>query len=110
MSLISKLVKKGKEIAVKNFINDVLKDVAEGKWGSAPKGAYWWTHSHALWIGLVLTLVHFTLGWFASNGVCAACAGADHWLVIVAEVLVPAGLATGFHAAEPPAPASTTRG
>lgn len=102
MSFVSKAVRSVKGVIVKDFLNGLLKDAAEGKWGPAPKAAYWWTHDHALWIGGSLAVAHFTLLWLAANGVCAKCSNADYWLVTLAEILAPAGLAIGFHAADAP--------
>lgn len=90
-----------KQFFVNRYVNNTLKNAAEGQYGEKVKAAYWWTHNHATWIGLSLGAVQFGLLGAGALG-CAQCAHVNTWLVTLAGFLTTSGLAVGFHAAEAP--------
>ncbi len=84
----------------------LVKALAEGRFGEAPKKAYWFLAGKKMYIGAVLGAVAALLQWGTSSGTCGQlgldCTGYTATLASVAGILALIGLYDGAVRAEAP--------
>lgn len=97
---------RGKPSAV---IPKLVKGIAEGKFGEAPKTWYWKLAGLKTWITAVIVVIGFGLDQFASSGLCVpdgpidfSCQGAAVSLYTFAGFLAAVGLYDGAVRSEAP--------
>ncbi len=81
----------------------LIRKIAEGDFGEAPKIVYWKLAGVKTWTGLLLGIAWFGLTKAAEAGLCADCSAWSGYVLTASLFLVSVGLVDAGFRARPPA-------